>query len=260
MRPTPLFLAAVLILSACGARPDAEPTPGGVPFDAAFLEATTEQRQAAIQAALGLGPLHAILAVVSADADALAGDCPSRTVLADAPFTVHYSAEGCDAKSGVRYDGEAEAVNLAPFNPTPEAGGAMELRVDAFSLTGGFPLWMDGEFRQTESAPGLDYATHTRMTVEAGGQSSTLRSSSRCVWSGETVRCTFDPDASGSVEGLGSFSIEGEFNLIGREGAIVLGGRDRLLMDVAATGADGCAPLLVNDAKVDAYCLELQTP
>lgn len=252
----PAVLVSLLLssstLAACGG--DGHPAAG----DARFSALSSEQRDQALQLALGTGSVLPFFAMLGAEAaNAQDPTCPARV---DDGARTTYTANGCtNAGDGVRYDGRLVAVNAPSFADIfgSDVDAAAPMSIEAAGWSAGDDV-LDGVFRQSRALPteGQTYTAAIDYTATLDGRALAFAEDSDCVEGGT---CTLDGFADTPD---GSFAIGGALALAGDRprGQLVLRGAEELRLDLDALDADGCAPYTIDGAAAGRFCSGSPTP
>ncbi|MFN7142902.1 MAG: hypothetical protein ACK4YP_03940 [Myxococcota bacterium] len=256
----------VVLLAACPA-PE-KPAPNEPPAKARFGAASPAARGEALQVALGMGPVYAVLAQLQADADARSVDennapsgCPAMATLDEDPLTVEYTADTCIGPSGTTWGGRLHAVNPLTWEDTQEGhgGGAVALTFDGFSLGDGvFSQTFEGTFAQTDLREGIDAVATYDLTSKLGGAEWYIGGSADLTWEGSVQRVVCRDGMNGAVGGLGGFDIACDvlgFGQTGGEGFVELTGEDTLRVEMTPD-PDGCLPATVDGQPVEPICFD----
>lgn len=252
------------LLAACPAPEEAAP--------ASFAEATTAQREAALHAALGTGPALGFVALVGLEPDAVTsvteGGCLDVSMVSQEPPAVRVAAEDCLGASGTTWDGVVTATNASLTLELLEAvdgdveliEGPMALAFEAFAMrSDGFEMRFDGTVDQSATEEGVPWRTEVALTADLDGLVLGADYAQDCEIRGDAAWCDVDRGATGRVPGLGAFDITGGFSLgmagTAPGGEVVLEGLDVLRLDLDAIDAEGCAPVTVDGAPAEPFCL-----
>jgi len=229
---------------------------------AAFARATAAQRQTAVAVALGLPQTDAIFSVFVADLEGLDDEkCPGRAESTEAGQVVVTFTGGCTSSSGTTYDGSATTRNAAllsqVFSETLVVEKDTEITFNSFTTkSGSHTIEADGTVWQSSPMPEAAYESKATLSVAWSGNKIAFDSGSKCTQAGGP--CTFNEGASGSVEGLGSFSLRGTITLRDGElsGKATIEGADTLVADFDARKA-GCGAVTIDGKESDDICFDI---
>lgn len=259
------FVPALVLLAACPA-PE-KPAPNEEPVRATFGTASPAARGEALQVAIGMGPVYAVLAQYQADADARSVDddnnpsgCPALATLDEDPLTVEYTADACVGPSGTTWGGKLHAVNPLSWEDTQDGGGGLvALTFDAFSLGDGmFSQTFDGTFSQTDMREGVDAVATYDLTAKLGGTEWYIGGTADLTWEDGLQRVVCGEGMNGKVKGLGGFDIACDVLGFGQnagEGFVELTGEDTLRVEMTPD-AEGCLPATVDGQPVEPICFD----
>lgn len=262
------FVPALFVLAGCPSPVDPPKDDGpNEPELARFADATDAQRAAAVQTALGFGPVMGVLAQMQADADARSVDeenqpsgCPSYTVLSEAPLVVRYAASSCTGPSGITWDGTLDAENPMTFDDPTVGEGGMALAFDGFSLDDGALVQrFDGEWSQSDVRPGFDATATFDLRVGVAADEWWIAGGTAITWEDGRQRSVCDAGTVGSVLGLGEFDVACDVLAFGERdgsGTVTLVGEDTLEVDMTPD-AEGCLPATVDGEAISPICLGL---
>jgi hypothetical protein len=239
--------------------------------DAVFAAADESQIHRTVGAALGETAGYAMLFAMTAgmDAEAIFSDqeapaCPALEELGTDPLVIRYTADGCLAESGLWYDGAVTTTNAPSFwgslagDDGVDYDSGFEMQFDTFTV--GPPdasMTFDGRLEASAPNDAANSVLTVDLSVDDPDFSNTTTMTIHCsLDDAMTGDCRIGEGAVGQTEGLGSFSIGGQYDqgptgVVG--GEVELVGADTLRIELEPDG-DGCLPLSVDGESIAPYC------